>query len=490
VSQANRTLLLLAGLTVAAIAIGLYAYYGVQQPDVLEAKVKDRNEKLFDPLKLDERARDGGIPKTEFTQITVTTKDETTTLVREPGKDWRLTSPVQTPADKLAIDQVLSQLQQAKFKQVIEAKPDDAALTRFGLLPPQFVVTAEALVGENGDKRTVRIEGGIENTFDGTVYLRRDGDPQVWSAEGGVRWTLQKSTFDFREKAIFGIEEPKAIKLEVKTKENAYTLERDPLKVWQIVKPIQAPADQATLTGVFGALKGDRALSFPADTAEARKNFEAPMVDATFTLDDGAVIRIRFARVAAQIWMLREEGSQSVLAELPASAAGQLNRNPADLKDRLVLTFKKEQVAKIVFRAADGKELIVDRARGTDGGAGEAWQVAAPRVGPAKTFKIAAVLWTLGAIKAANLGEENPKDWAKYGLDAKARSVTLVGYDGKELARLVVGKDVPGKLGTSFLRGTRNQVIEGDNSRLAELPAVVEDLLDVPGAPAALDAGK
>lgn len=484
-TQANRTLVLLAGLTAAAIGVGLYAWYGVQRPDAHSAKVKDRNEKLFDPLELDERAQDGGLPKTEFTQISVTFKDQTTTLAREPGKEWRLTAPVQTPADKLAIDQVVSQLQQAKFKQVIEEKPDDAALVKYGLKPPQFVVTAEAQVG--AEKRTFRLEGGIENTFDGTVYLRRDPDPQVWSAEGGVRWTLQKSTYDFREKAVFGIEEPKATRLEVKTKENAYTLARDDQQRWQLIKPIQAPADQATVTGALGSLRDDRAISFPPDTAEARKHFEQPLVDATFTLEGGATVRVRFAKVETQIWMLREEGTQALIAEFPMSSAGQLNRNPNDLKDRLVITFKKEQVAKLVFRPLDGKELVVERPLSADGGTGEAWQVTAPRAGPAKTFKIAAVLWTLGALKASSLGEENPKEWGKYGLDAKARSVSLYGYDGKQLAQLVIGKDVLGKTATAYLRGTRNQVIEGDNSRLAELPAVIEDLLDLP---AGSDGGK
>ncbi len=120
---------------------------------------------------------------------------------------------------------------------MIEETPDEASLQKYGLAPPQFVVTAEAMV--SGEPRTLKLEGGIENTFDGTVYLRRDGQPKVWSAEGGVRWTLQKSTFDFREKEVFGVDEAKVTKIEVKTKENQYTVERDANKAWQILKPIQ-----------------------------------------------------------------------------------------------------------------------------------------------------------------------------------------------------------------------------------------------------------
>ena len=486
-SQANRTLLLLSGLTAAAIGIGLYAYYGVQQPDVRAEKVKDRNERLFEPVKVDERSGDGGFAKAEFVKVTVSAKGETTSLEREPGKEWKLTAPVQAGADKLAIDQVISQLQQAKFKQVVEEQPDDAALVKYGLAPAQFVITAEALVGDAAERRTLKLEGGIENTYDGTVYLRREGDRQVWSAEGGVRWALAKTTFDLRTKVAFEIDEAKANKVEVKTKDNQYTLERDAQRAWRLVKPLAAAADQASLTGIFGALNDARALSFPPDRPETRKAFEPPLADATFTLEGGATVRVRFGKLDAQVLLLREEAGQALLVEVPASVAGQLDRNPNDLKDRLVLAFRKDQVARVIFRQADGVELIVERPASADGGTGEAWKVISPKAGPAKTFKLAAVLWTLGALKANVLGEENPKDWSRFGLDEKGRSVTLFGYDGKQLARLIIGKEVLGKQAVVYVRGTRSQVIEADNSRLAELPAKVEELLE---AAVAADAGK
>lgn len=484
-SQTNRTLALLSGVTAVAIALGLYAFVGVHQKDEHDARVKDLNERLFSPTRLDETSRDGGFAKIEFRKVTVTSRGETTTVTREPGQEWRVVAPLQTPADKIAIDQVVSQLQQAKFKQVIEEKPDDAALARYGLKPPQFVVTAEAEVGEGREKRTLKLEGGIENTFDGTVYLRREGSPQVWSAEGGVRWSLQKSTYDLREKAILGIDESQCTAVVVKSKLNGFALERGPDKAWRMTRPFQVAADQATLTGIFGALKQERAISFQLDTPEARKKFDDPQFDATLTLETGQAVRLRGAKAAEQYWLLREEGPQAVIAEVSLQAFGQLDRNPQELKDRLILSFKKDQVAKIVFQQADGGEQRVERARNEDGGAGDGWRVTAPKVGPAKTFKVAAVLWTLGAMKASAFDEESPKDWAKYGLDPKAKSVTLVSLDGTTLARLVIGREVPGKAATGYFRGSRNQVVEGDVSRLNELPSTVEDLLEPPA-----DAGK
>src|SRR5207237_852544 len=165
----------------------------------------------------------------------------TSIVARAPSEPWRLIAPVDAPADKVAVDQLVSELQQAKFKHLIEEAPDPAALARYGLEPPQFVITAEALLGD-GQRRTVKLEGGIENTFDGTVYLRRDGSPQVWSAEGGVRWSLQKSAYDLREKTIVEVDEAACTGLEVKTKVNSYSLQRAPDKSWRFTQPFESLA--------------------------------------------------------------------------------------------------------------------------------------------------------------------------------------------------------------------------------------------------------
>jgi hypothetical protein len=95
----------------------------------------------------------------------------------------------------------------------------------------------------------------------------------------------------------------------------------------------------------------------------------------------------------------------------------------------------------------------------------------------------------LGAMKASGAGEEKPKDWGRYGLDAKGKWIALFGEDGKELARLTIGKEIIGKSGSYYVRGTREQVFESDGSRFGEFPFSVSTLLDEPDAGSASDAG-
>ena len=112
-------------------------------------------------------------------------------------------------------------------------------------------------------------------------------------------------------------------------------------------------------------------------------------------------------------------------------------------------------------------------------------RVTAPKAGPAKQFKIAALLWTVGSLKASDVVEDKPKDLKKYGFD---RWIALSGADGKELGRLWVGADNKETPGAKFVRGTRETVISTDGQRLADLPTKLDDLLDVSATPTG-DAG-
>ncbi len=496
--QTTKTLLTLLVLVAVGGAIGLYAYYGVQEKDRKDEERKDHDDRLFAPAKLGEKSPDGGAIAVEFTSLAITYKGATTTLSREPGKPWRLVSPVQAPADKLAVDAVVSQLQLAKFKSVIEENPDEAALKKYGLDQPRFEVEAQAVVGEAKEPRKVKLSGGIENTYDGSVYMQRDGQKTVYAAEGGARYAFQKTTLDLRDKEVFPYALADLKRIEVKTPNNHFKLEKDEKKAWHLREPTDELADTLTLTAMIAGLKGDHATAFPPDTAEQRTaaGLDQAQVEASFETDKGEQVSLKVNRPAAadagdsSTYALVEGPNGTELATL--AKVVELDRNPGDLRDRTLVQFKKEDVAKIVFHpaaSADGganPELVVERGARPDGGLGDEWRVTAPRPGKAKTFKVSSIMWTLGSAKWEKAGEDHPKDWSKFGIDARARSVALFGADGKELARLTFGSEVPNERLT-WVRGSRDQVLEADLERVKDdLPVLVGDLIDTTEAP---DAG-
>ncbi len=486
-NQMQKTLATLGALVVAAAAVGLFAWKGVAEKDTRARDEKDRDERLFAAEGPGERSPDGGAAKAEFVKLIVTTQGQTTTLVREPGQAWRLVSPISARADVLVLDTLVSQLQTARFKTTLEGEATDAELKTYGLDAPSFVVEAEAVV--EGAARKTRLEGGIENPFDGTIYMRRDGSRKVQLAEGGVRWSLAKTPFDLREKELLAVEEKSLKRFSVKTRINDWELERGEDRLWRLTRPEQTLADAVTVTSLLGSLRGEHATGFPEGTASAL-GFDTPEITARFVTDEGETT-IKIVRptgdAGGQLYALREDANGVVIGSFNPSVTSSFERNAMELRDRSVINFRRDAVTRAVFRNADGTEVIVEK-ESVDASA-EAWQVVAPRRGPAKVYKLANTLWTLSATKSGPLIVDKPseKELKDYSLDGKGRGIELFGADGQLLARLRIGKELTGKTATFAVLGTRQAIVELDGSRFNELPQRADDLLDLAAPP---DAGR
>src|SRR5262249_24107375 len=191
-TAAQKNLAMLGVLVVVAAALGLYAYFGVRKPEEREAKRKETAEKLFSaeaPAPKDKK--DAGPPaEAAFTAINVRAKGEVTTLEKR-GDRWWVTSPVYAPAEKWAVDQIISQIKSTRFKSTVEENPSDADLAKYGFSNPTFTVNGYySLPGKTEiqpdagspyqGRERITFYGGIDNPFDGSVYLRREGDKAVY----------------------------------------------------------------------------------------------------------------------------------------------------------------------------------------------------------------------------------------------------------------------------------------------------------------------
>lgn len=491
-------------LTVAAV--GLVACGGEKKPAQAQSQpgtpLQEPDEKLFATGTPGEPKREAETAAPVFTQLTVQARGSTATLERE-GETWRLTSPVKALAEKWVVDAITSQLQSAKFKATVAEAPTDAELEKYGLKPPVFTVSARAYVpdGSGGGKEdparqhTVTLYGGLENPFDGSVYMRREGDARVYSANGSVRYALEKDLYALRAKDVLALDEARLKAFSVTAKAGTYALERDTDKSWRLTKPAAQRADPDRVKRLLQSLRSQRALSFPTDSAEARKQLglDTPSVDARFTLDAGEPVRVRLSQVKAEggakVYALREQGSEATLAEVPEAVLGLLDVGPGELREKTALSFRPEEVKRLVIQPGDGAAPITLINLNPKPGTLEGWQVQEPRSGKAQSSKMASLLKTLHSLKATTFGEANPRKWNKYGITDASRGVVVQDASGKELARLWIGSEVPGKEDHVYARGSGNQVMEIDVAWLAELPSRPEDVIEVPPPAAAPDAG-
>ncbi|WP_257458140.1 DUF4340 domain-containing protein [Archangium lipolyticum] len=480
--------------TLAACGLGLYTYFGVMKPEEQEAQRKEVEDKLFVTHDPGERGQDGGAPPAPvFTHLSVEMTGSKTEMQLVEGQ-WRVTAPVSALANKTEVDALTQELASAKFLSVLDKNPTDADLERYGLKPPVVTVTARAYVPdakgggaeEPSRQRTLTFHTGVENRFDGSVYVRREGDPAVYSSQGSLRFAVQKRTHDWRDHEAFPVNEPSLLRIEVKTRKNAFTLERASTdKPWQLTKPVALRADGERVASMVSTFKGYRALTFPERDweAKARAALEKPVVEALFVPHLGDPLRVRLAEAdlngMKQIVSLSEWGRDSVLALVDSNTVNVLDLAVSEFKDKKALAFTADDVHHIVIHPAAGGELV-KLAKTLDT---KTWEVVAPMPGKAREFKVASLLGSLEKLKAAALGEARPKSWSRYGISDSSRGVALLDAQGKELVRLSVGNEVKGNPKRLWARGSGEEVLELEKSVLDALPLKLEDLMQ--GVPAA-----
>lgn len=498
--QTQKNLVSLLVMTVLAGGLGLYAWFGVLKTDEAESERKESSERLFPGQEPGARASDGGaLPPPVITWLQVVAKGDSTTLQRQKDGTWRITAPDNASADSVAVDGLVQQLASSRFKASVEDNPTAEDLKRYGLEPPKFTVSAHGYLpdeagggeGDESRKRKVTLHGGIDNSYDNTLYVRREGDPKVYVLDSSLRFSLERSTFELRDKSVLKVDESTVQRVEVKARKNSYVLERDAERTWRVAQPVAQRADDTRVSQALQSLNVTQATAFVPDSPDVRAKLglEKPLVELRFTLSSGEPVRVRMSRVEkddqGKVLVLREQGSEATLAEVPELALDVLDLSTQDLRDKRLLSFQEAQVQQIVVRpGGSGPEIRLQKVAAAPwedkSAPQETWQVTAPQQGKAQQEKVAALLSALGNLRAAALGEPKPKRWDTYGITDQSRAVVLLGAEGKELARLQLGSEVKGNTSRTWARGMLEDVAEVDTFSLNDLPKAAADILEPP----------
>ena len=477
-SARSKNLWTLLAAAVVAAGLGLYAWLGVMKSEEKEAEKKRSAERLVQPVS----RPDGGTENVRYDRLVVKAKGETTELARLPDQSWVITKPLKTAADVQTAEAIVSGLQYARIRSTVEEKPTPEDLHRFGLDKPSVDVVASA---EGVQPLTVRI--GVENPYDSSAYLQREGDPKIYSVDGSTRSSLDKGTFDLRDRDVLAVRDLGVTRIEVRGKKHDWAVGRDPGQPYVFVRPVKEDADTGAISGWLASLRSTKATKYLDDAPAERKRtgVEKPALEATFQRGTTETVRIRLATGKADtdpVYVLREDQYGSALAEVPRAALAALDKSPAELRDRSVLHAKPEDVSRIRIGSGD-QALVLERERPADGGP-ESWRIGGPTGAVADSFKAGSLLYNLTSLRSEATEEKLPSDAKATGLGPGARTIAFEGQDGKTLGSVTLGGLSKKPAGT-FLRDDRGRVVVVDNARLKEIPSKPADVLPPPPPPAA-----
>ena len=459
------------GLLAAAAAALLLARYGVERPAEREKAAREAEERLF------------AASRDEVKAVRVEAKGSQVSLERS-GDGWRITAPVEAPADRAAVDSLVDAAVGLRRKErVAEA---DAGTARFGLEKPRFRVTLVL-----ADGKAVGLEAGEENPFDGSLFVRADRGPVV-TVTGGVRFSLEKGLFELREKQLLAPEEKDLRRLEVKGPKGSFSLAHDGGE-WRLEAPVSERADGAAVGRLLSALRGLRATRFEDSPGPERAyGLDQPLWRVTLrgpgealrTLELGAPPRSG-GGPQADLWA-RLSGVRA-LAAVPAREVKDLELDAWALRDKSPLRFEPDRVQAI--RIERGGAIVELRRKEAlaDGGPSRDWALTAPRAAAATAWKVSGLLYALQGLQAARFADAQGTRLAEHGLERPAAVVTLTGPGGEPIGRLEVGK-ASGE--ETFVRGSASpRILAVKTSDLARILLDAPALEEPPAAPAKAGSG-
>lgn len=136
-------------------------------------------------------------------EISIHTVEQQIELKKEGAKEeptWKVEKPYADRGDKSSVDSFLSTLSGEKTTDtVIEGA--GIAWATYGLEKPQLEATLKAKTAGGEKKRTIQI--GSVPAYDGSVYVRLDGENKVMLAVSTLKAALEKDAREFRDKQFF-----------------------------------------------------------------------------------------------------------------------------------------------------------------------------------------------------------------------------------------------------------------------------------------------
>lgn len=382
-------------------------------------------------------------------------------LERGGQEGWRLTQPLEYPADGLVVGRMLTSLSQARITQRL-AQP--GPLADFGLEPPSLELTMGGPAGQAN-----RLLVGELSPSGESVYLARPGQAEVLLAPAELRGALARGLSELRDKTVleFPLDQVRRVELRQEGTK-PLVLERQD-GGWQLAG--QGPADPREVENLLLQAHGLLAQGFlDRDFKPAKLGLEPPRNLLLLTLQDGGQRGLSWGLGVPgknQIYARRQEGGPLLLVSDEGLA--RLQRKPRDLLDRRVFTLERSAVEGLRI-ARQGSQMVFARQEGQ-------WRRLEPPGGPQEGQVAERLLWDL-----LDLKWEKPLPAGQHGLEPPALSFSIWPQGGPQAGQtLELGQADPHSGLTAARLTGRTEVLGVKLNFLDKIPQEAGEPAPAPG---------
>jgi hypothetical protein len=319
------------------IAVGLLAVLGAW------AWVGERGE-VREPGQTPPVSEMVGMKPDDVTRVELLHDGQATVLASSGrGKGWRLEKPVQARADDAQVKQVIEGLLNGNVDQVMAEKVTD--MKQYGLDKPAFQAT---LSDAKGHQKLLQTGGKDIRGF--SVYARTADNPQLFLLSAySIDNVVKKKTDDLRDKTVLALDPNRVTRLSLQTPAQTVRVEKQGQK-WQLTAPQPAPADADTVRAVLDQIKDLKADRFEGAGATASQYGLAP-ARLTVTLSGPAgeqgLLLGKATPDGKDVYAMRP--GENEVFDLPKSTFDDLSKKPGDLRDKTLLSFKRDDATRVTI---------------------------------------------------------------------------------------------------------------------------------------------
>lgn len=403
------------------LALAAYLYVFELQPG---------REKRFRPL-LNLKAH-------EIAEIVLSYPHQEIRFRKEASGNWVITHPFPAPADPSTMSRVLTALATSEIRKSIEGRPGLDDLRAFGLDQAAIKVAVTLESGEALAAILVGAETAVENS----VYVMREGIPEVLLTGAALKASLQKKLYDFRDKGVLEVDTESVRGLALESSKGHLLLAKKKSD-WWIEKPRLLPTDPQSVRAMLLTLRRVLARDFVEETAGDLKAYGLAQPRLKITL----VLGEQGKRKTLAFGNPRERKDEVYAIADPAGPIytvykgvfEALDKDLNALRDRRVFRFSIDRVVRIRLRSQKESVLLVRQPEGE-------WSVEEPRKVAARADQVTQYLMTLSQLKAMGFAEMAPKKLKSYGLSPPEFTVTLEGKDAEAIGTL----ELSGRVGENY----------------------------------------
>jgi hypothetical protein len=408
-------------LLVVAVALGAYLYFVDAKKPIADPNVK---QKVFT------------IDASKIDQLQIKSASGELTALKKGPNGWAIVKPVDARADQSNASDIAASLANLEQDRVVDENATD--LKTYGLADPRIDVTFNV----EGEKESRRLQIGDKSPTNVGLYAKLPNSNRVFLVANALDTSLNRSTFDLRDKTALKFEQDKVDSIELTSKNQTIRLVKSGNE-WKMVKPVEAPADLTGVEGLIGQIHSGQMMALkesPEDLKDLKK-FGLDKPDVTAILGMGS------ARVTLQLGSAAESGTlwardpaSPVVFSIGTGLADELRKTAFDLRRKEIFEFRPFNATR--FEITRGKETrAFERVKGTGTNAVDTWKQIVPDVKNVDSSNFEGALLEFSNLRA---GGAVDKAGPATGLNNPAAVITVKFDDGKKEERVTFGRPSPG----------------------------------------------